>query len=606
MTRLPPRPNLSWTPAGSPRSEDADDIFFAGDGLAETRAVFLAGCGLPDGWAQREQFTVAELGFGTGLNILALWELWRRHRPSPSARLSVLTFEHALMTAEEAGRVHAQYPDVAGVSAEMLQRWPVRARGVQRIELGDSVSLTIAVGDALAALRETRARVDAWFLDGFAPSKNPDMWSPEVFTELARLSAPGARLATYTVAGVVRRGLAAAGFDVRRLPGHAGKRERLEASIAMPGQTGARAPRRVIVIGAGAAGANAARAFRMRGCEVVVIDAGAAPGAGASGNPVALVQPRFDAADTPAARALVEAWLMARRVYGGLAPEAAVAVDARRLPGSAKEGERFAKLLADPPLDESLLGPLDPGDPSAGLVAQAFAVNPGAALPALLAGCEWRPGVRVTGIEATKTGAACHLDSGERLEADLVVVCAGERLPAIVGLEAPAIEGRLGQLEYAQAVGVEPVAVADGGYVVSAFGRLVFGATFEPAPDGEPPVSDTARAHNLEVLQRLRPDIAAALDLLALSSRAAVRATTQDRLPFAGAQPGEAPTQHVRLIGGLGSRGWLWAPLLAEMVASEAFGEPAPCEAFVAAALSPDRFRQRGLRRQPSGAARGG
>jgi tRNA 5-methylaminomethyl-2-thiouridine biosynthesis bifunctional protein len=608
MTRLPPRPALSWTPNGSPRSEDADDIFFAGDGLAETRAVFLAGCGLPEAWAGRKIFTVGELGFGTGLNILALWEMWRRHRPSPTARLSVITFEHALMTADEAGRVHAQYPDVAEVSKLLRDNWPVRTRGVQRIELGDGVSLTIAIDDALTALRQMRASVDAWFLDGFAPSKNPDMWSAEVFAELARLSAPGSRLATYTVAGVVRRGLAAAGFDVRRLPGHAGKRERLEALAGGdPGAVREAVCRRllrvnqdqrarIVVVGAGAAGANVARAFRLRGCEVTVVEAGSAPGAGASGNPVALVQPRFDAADTPAARALVGAWLMARRVYGALAGAAAVAMDAMRLPGSPREGDRFAKLLSDPPLEAGLLRALDGADPAAGLLSQSMAVNPAVALPALLDGCDVRTGVRVARIETADGGAVCRLEDGGVLEADLVVVCAGDRLPAIAGLEAPAIEGRLGQLEHC-ATSAAPFATADGGYAVSAFRRLVFGATFEPAREVEPQESLLAREHNIGVLARLRPDLAAELDGDALSSRAAIRATTQDRLPFAGAPPGEDPPETVRLVGGLGSRGWLWAPLLAEIVASEAFGEPAPCEATALNALSPDRFRRRLIRK---------
>jgi tRNA 5-methylaminomethyl-2-thiouridine biosynthesis bifunctional protein len=169
----------------------------------------------------------------------------------------------------------------------------------------------------------------------------------------------------------------------------------------------------------------------------------------------------------------------------------------------------------------------------------------------------------------------------------------------IGGIVAPAVEGRLGQVDWMASHGA-PSAIADGGYAVEAFGRLVFGATFE-AERGEPEVSDAARVHNLGVLARLRPEVVAG----ELSSRAAIRATTQDRLPFAGAPPQNekapdgtpAPSGRNRLIGGLGSRGFLWAPLLAELVASEALGEPLPVEASVADCLHPGRFILRAKRR---------
>jgi tRNA 5-methylaminomethyl-2-thiouridine biosynthesis bifunctional protein len=190
------------------------------------------------------------------------------------------------------------------------------------------------------------------------------------------------------------------------------------------------------------------------------------------------------------------------------------------------------------------------------------------------------------------------------IDADLIVWCAGMGLADVPGLGAPPLTGRLGQLETAPATG-PPNAIADGGYAVEAFGQIVFGATFEAA-DGEPRITDAARAANLETLARLRPDLSPGN----LTSRAAIRATTQDRLPFAGApaQKDEAqkekapdgtpaPRSPHRLIGGVGSRGYLWAPLLAELVASEVFGEPSPVETSVAENLDPARFLRRAVRR---------
>jgi tRNA 5-methylaminomethyl-2-thiouridine biosynthesis bifunctional protein len=215
-----------------------------------------------------------------------------------------------------------------------------------------------------------------------------------------------------------------------------------------------------------------------------------------------------------------------------------------------------------------------------------MAVKPAEALPLLLEGAELR-------LDA-------HLGSLDELDADVIVVCAGMGLPGIAGVDAPPLTPRLGQLECAPSTAA-PNAVADGGYAVEAFGQLVFGATFEEAR-GEPHVTDAARGKNLETLARLRPD----LKPENLVSRAALRATTPDRLPFAGPPPEKekapdadpAPSKFVRLIGGLGSRGFLWAPLLAEHVASEVFSEPSPVEANVAEALDPGRFLRRLVRRK--------
>jgi tRNA 5-methylaminomethyl-2-thiouridine biosynthesis bifunctional protein len=592
--RLPPLPDLDFA-SGAPHSRDHGDVYFSGDGLSEKRVVFLEGCGLPDVWRGRERFAIGELGFGTGLNLLAAGDLWRRHRPSASARLDYLSFEGALMSAADAARVHTLWPELGELSRELLAQWPDRARGVQRVTLGDGLTLTLFIDDIAAALPQARASIDAWFLDGFAPSKNPDMWSAEAMAQVARLSRPGARAATYTVAGEVRRNLEAAGFAVEKKPGHGRKKERLEAHFtAHPGErrderlSGRRShPRSVAIIGAGVAGACAAHAFLKRGCGVTVIDKGSAPGAEASGNPIALVMPRLDSGDTPEARALAEAWLYARRFYRALEPVAAQRLDALHRPRGEKEEQRFAKLLADPPFDETILQAVDPEHAAAGLRHRgAIAVRPSEALPRLLAGATLQFNTAVRSLDEIK--------------ADLILVCAGMGAPDIAGVEAPPLTGRLGQLECAQSSGA-PTAVADGGYAVEAFGELVFGATFEAA-EGAPQPSNAARAKNLETLARLRPG----LDPGPLVSRASIRATTQDRFPFCGPAPAEnekaldadpAPLQCVRLIGGLGARGFLWAPLLAELSASVAFNEPLPVEAAVAKALDPGRFLQRSRRR---------
>jgi len=602
MTRLPPLPDLDFSVAehhgAAPFARGHGDVYFSGEGLDEKRAVFLVGCGLPEAWTGREHFVVGELGFGTGLNLLALWELWRSHRPSPTARLDVMSFEGLLMPREAAARVHALWPELGELSARLRDAWPERARGVQRIVLGDGLTLTLHVDEIASSVAQARAQCDAWFLDGFAPAKNPEMWSADVLAHVARMSAPGARAATYTVAGDVRRNLQTVGFEVAKVPGHGRKKERLDARMIAPREPRVDAPKRVAIIGAGIAGACTAAAFARRGLDVTVYEQSDAVGAGGSGNPIALVMPRLDVGDTPAARALLEAWLYARRFYADLG-DAVEVLDAVHLPRGEREVQRFAKLMADPPLDATLLQAAGAGLKHVGAVA----VKPADALPRLMAGAAVKFGRRIASLD--------------EVDADLVVVCAGMGVsPLDAG--APPVEGRLGQVDWIDAAG-DAQAVADGGYAVQAFGTLVFGATFEPA-QGEPRVSEAASQHNLAVLRRLRPDVARPVSTpssfetnaarspqdegFLAGARASVRATTQDRMPFAGAPQKEkapdgtpAPSGRHRLIGGLGSRGFLWAPLLAELVASEALGEPLPVEGNVADCLDPGRFLARALRR---------
>lgn len=262
-------PLLTWTEEGEPRSGRFGDVYFSrDDGLAETRAVFLEGCGLPDAWMGRDHFTVAELGFGTGLNIAALLYLWRRTRPE-GGRLHIFSIEGFPLTAAEAARALGAWPALAEATEALIANWPAATPGFHRVDLpGFDAVLDLAVGDAAWALEQWSGVADAWFLDGFSPALNPGMWSPEVMALIAERSALGARLATFTVAGAVRRGLAGQGFIVEKRPGHGRKRERLEARL--PSVFEPSPPPRVAVIGAGIAGASVARALKAQGLRAVV------------------------------------------------------------------------------------------------------------------------------------------------------------------------------------------------------------------------------------------------------------------------------------------------------------------------------------------------
>lgn len=581
-------PQLIWTEAGEPRSGRYGDVYFsAEDGLAESRAVFLQGCGLPEAWAGRSRFTVAELGLGSGLNIVALLDLWRRTRPE-GGRLHVFSMEGYPLSAAEARRALSNWPEVADAADALLAAWPPATPGFHRIDLRDwGVVIDVAVGDVGWALSEWSGRADAWFLDGFAPSTNPEMWSETVLDHIASRSAPGARIATFTVAGAVRRGLAERGFVVEKRPGHGRKRERLEARNA-DSATPSRIPS-VAVVGAGIAGAGVIRALRAQGCRPVLIE-GERPGAGASGFPAALVTPRFDLGDAAIAGLFAQALERSADLYAAT-PGAVVARGVLQMAATGRDVARFARIAEQPLWPRDRLRLVDPAEASAiagepvtdpALAMNgAFTVAPAVVLDTWL-GDTPRIVAATHRIEQSADGWRL-LDSDDRLlaEAEVVVVCGGagtaELLPDL------AMSPVRGQADWV--AGPTPPAMAWGGYVAPTAGGFLFGATHDRGrTDVEVSADDTAR--NLAILSARLPGLAAGLDATEIRSRAAVRATTRDRLPVAG---GIESTSGLFVLGGLGSRGFCLSPLLGEHLAALILDLPSPLPASIAGWLSPSR-----------------
>ena len=224
---------LALAPDGTPVSELYGDVYHsAAGGHAQARHVFLAGNGLPARWQERDSFTILETGFGLGLNFLATWQAWRDD-PRRCRTLRFISLEKHPFAAADLVLAHAAWPEFAELSGALRARWPMLVAGKHRIALeGGGVDLRLVFADAQEALPILDGAVDAFYLDGFSPAKNPDLWSPAVCRSLARLAAPGATLATWSVAGGVRRALSAAGFVVEKRPGFAGKRQMLVGHYA--------------------------------------------------------------------------------------------------------------------------------------------------------------------------------------------------------------------------------------------------------------------------------------------------------------------------------------------------------------------------------------
>ncbi|MFO1014972.1 MAG: tRNA (5-methylaminomethyl-2-thiouridine)(34)-methyltransferase MnmD [Caulobacteraceae bacterium] len=573
---------ITWDETGAPRSARHGDVYFSADGgLDESRAVFLAGCGLPEAWCGRRRFTVGEIGFGTGLNIAALLDLWRG-QGTPDAWLNIFSIEAAPLSRDEARRALAHWPELSGVASLLVERWPGRARGLHRVDLPElRATLDLYVGEAAEALREWTGRADAWFLDGFSPALNPDAWRDEVLGLVGERSAPGARAATFTVAGAVRRGLEAAGFAVAKAPGFGRKRQRLEAR--MPGEAEDHPqPGRIAIIGAGIAGASLARAFESNSQNVTLIDADGA-GSGASGNPLALVNLRLDAGLGPPAALFARGLARAGNLYEA-APGVVLGRGAHQLMSAERDGRRFAAIAASD-LFEAGAVTLEDG---ALAIAEARTIAPASLLQA------WAPRVqpgRVSHLERSE--AAWRLIGGDGrliLEADTVIVAAAHGSAGLLpGISLQAVRG---QVSWAKAE-LASFATGWGGYALAARGLMVFGATFDPDDEARD-VRAEDHHRNLRSLAGALPSLAAGVDPASLEGRASIRAAAPDRLPIAGPAPG---MPGVYVLTGLGSRGFTLAPLLGEHVAALITGAPSPLAASQAALVDPARFAERAARR---------
>ncbi len=615
MTRLLTQPDIDWKDDGTPVARAAGDVYFtAGDGLGETRAVFLTGCGLPEAWQGRETFTIAETGFGTGLNFLAAWELWRQTRPSPTAFLHFVSYEGFPLAPADVTRALSAWPELADLSEQLIAVWPGPVRGVRHfVWPEDGVTLTLHLADISESFPDSVYHADAWFLDGFSPAKNEDMWAADLFKWVSERSVPGAPAATFTVAGAVRRGLADAGFSVAKAPGHGRKRERLEARLATPptpepnihglSQPLSRA-NRVAILGAGIAGASAAHALRQLGADPVLFDPADGPASGGSGNPMGLVMPRLDAGDTVQARLLIDAYLAARETYRGR--PGVTETDVRQVPKDDAEAARFEKLLADPPLPLEDLEALADG----GLLhKRALIVEPAKLIPSLLDGMEQHYGT------APDVDLATRRVNGETFDAITLAngMTAGAMLPWL-GLEA-----RMGQVDFSDGpADAPPFAMASGTYALALGQRRLWGATFDKvAPDTVPFTSDEARAENLKGVETLSPYWIRDTKGPDVYSRASLRATTADRLPLIGAVPdhdafletfagmrkgrpadADAPLMdRIFVSSGFGARGFTWGPWAGAILAARLCGAPAPASRSALEAVAPARLLLRALKR---------
>jgi tRNA 5-methylaminomethyl-2-thiouridine biosynthesis bifunctional protein len=632
---------LAFAGDGTPYSPACDDVYHsAHGGLAQARHVFLAGNGLPDRWRGSGQFVILETGFGLGLNFLATWQAWRES--STQGRLHFVSAEKHPFRRDDLAGLLAPYPELQSMAEQLLRQWPPLTPGFHRLHFDNGrVSLTLLLGDAQALLPQLAARIDAIFLDGFAPAKNPELWSPDLLEAVTRLCHSGTTLATWSVAAEVRHALESTGWTLERRPGFATKREMLCGTLAnavspaptfqgMPHGTPAR---RAIVIGAGLAGSAVSERLAARGWQVELFERHAQPAQEASGNPSGILLPHLAKDDALAARLSRACYLYALRRLEDLPGVRWSACGVLQVARDADHEVLQRETLRQLRLPSDLAAFLE-RDAAAALIGHDVAhggwwfpgggwVSPGSLCTALLAaGSEsirLHFGSEVAALRQTADGwQAFAADGGLLASAPHVILANAHAANRLLAQNLPLTPIR-GQISYLSApcpgaVSALRHVVCRSGYITPPQAGIVcVGASFDSGDsDLAPRLTD--HAGNLQRLEELLPGAARGIDPALLDGRVGLRSAAPDRLPLIGTLPdtngiaGSAATLETlpRLAGlhvllGLSARGMVWAPLAAELLASQLEGEPLPVERDLVRAVDPARFHLRAARRGKAG-----
>lgn len=643
---------LDWS-RGHPFSTRYNDVYFSRtSGLDESEHVFIHGNNLPERWQQLDltesTFVIGETGFGSGRNFLLAWSYWMLFAPE-HARLHFISCEKHPLGKDDLRAVLALWPELESYSEALIADYPVLTPGFHRLEFeGGRVSLTLMLGEACESYHELlvcgasdlepslrQTQVDAWFLDGFSPSKNEAMWSPDLLYSLALLSRPGTTFATWSVASGLRNDLAAAGFDFQKVRGYRRKNEMLTGVFKAPPPSRFKnrvtpwhhsalntETRQAIVLGAGLAGCYNAYALAKRGWSVTLVDSESAPGLGASGNQQAVLYPKLSAHRSPLTIFMLSAFLHAHRFYSEVLEDHAIG-ELKGLIQLAYDTEEQAsqRNLADWLASYPELGQLlnaQEASQYCGLTVD----NPALYIPlsgwidskALCAhliddpAIHWQPDTPVESI---------HYDQGlwtaGDYQAPVLIIASGYQaieFPQTAGLPLKPIAGQMTQIKTNNAsVGLKIPLCADGHVLPSRDGLHATGASYHLGSTDRMARS-SEDVLNLKRLETMQTAIGWSQEIV--DHWAGIRGATTDYLPLVGPVPIQdeflqrfqtlssnakrwIPESGIwypglYLCAGFGSRGLTSIPLAGEYLAALINQEPLPITRTMAQTLSPARF----------------
>ncbi|WP_426416796.1 bifunctional tRNA (5-methylaminomethyl-2-thiouridine)(34)-methyltransferase MnmD/FAD-dependent 5-carboxymethylaminomethyl-2-thiouridine(34) oxidoreductase MnmC [Aestuariirhabdus sp. LZHN29] len=573
--------NLTWDDEGQPRCPRFNDFFFSSDsGIDESRYVFLQQNQLAKRFKRLgtgDRFTIAETGFGTGLNFLCCWHLWKQ-QAAPDARLHFISTEKYPINSKDLTRALALWPELESMAQPLLQAYPLALSGTHRMIFDDGrVNLTLCIGDAVTSLQGFDAHIDCWFLDGFSPAKNPDIWQPRLFQSMADMSSAGATFATFTSASSVRKGLLAAGFHIEKIPGFGIKREMLRGYLKEPSvqktphkhtqteQPWQRFPvatgkcREIVIVGAGLAGCCSALAMARRGWKVRVLERRDAPALEASGNPQGVLYSKLSAQGTELSELVHQgAHFSLGLLHSLLPPHHNPSVwspcGVIQLAHNQKELTRQQQLLECGLYHPEFLSGKDAQSlsqlcgvelGSGGLLFPTTGwVNPPSLCKALLD----HPLIELTTNWTLQTAQQLDPTSGWRLtnqegktiHTEQLVLTTGRdcnTLPQSQYLPLKSIRGQISYLPATtQSEALKSVICAEGYIAPARNGQLNIGATFNFDCDLTS-CREKDHRYNLELLQKISPQLYRGLDAAVekvSGGRANFRTTTPDYLPLIG------------------------------------------------------------------------
>ena len=556
-----------------------DDVYFSAlGGLEETRHVFIAGNNLPENWQGRDHFTICETGFGTGLNFLTAWTLFEETAP-PEAILDFISFEKFPLKPEEIKNYLSPWTHVFGGRLDRLcSEYPLRAAGFHRVVLSPRVILTLIFDDVNEALPELEADIDCWFLDGFTPSKNPEMWSETLFGHMEKLSTSGASFATFTAAGFVKRGIEQAGFEVEKVKGFAHKRDMLRGVFKGQRQGRTQKFRKISILGGGVAGTACAHVFRQYGLDSILYEKEDSLAQGASGNRIGLYNPRPNALRGAASDFYTSAFSLALRQFSKFDEIDFKPCGALHLITDEAKQKRFSKMIENWCWQDGGLQLLYAQQASdvAGIPLEQeafFLPQSGYVSPSKL--CRAYAGE--TEVKYGTPGRPGEDDS------DVTVLADGIGVKDIFpDFPVYTVRGQVSLCEENETSQGLKTALCYGGYVCPAVdGVHVVGSTFQKWLDHCDLLEEDHQA-NLDHLTEAVPALAG---LQAQDGRAGLRVASKDRFPLIGPAGGG-----IYVSAAHGSHGLLGSLAGAHLLADMLRGGPFSLPKRTVKALSPERF----------------
>ncbi len=580
-----------------------NDVYFSREnGLAETRHVFLDANDLPARWMGQADFTVCELGFGTGLNFIVAAELFQK-TAGQEGILNFISIEKYPLEARTIQNVLR--PLFGDFISPLIRNYPLRTPGFHRVHFAPNIYLTLIFDDVLDALKNMDFSVDCWFLDGFTPSLNPDMWQDDVFVHMARLSHSGTTYSTFTAAGFVRRGLQAAGFEVEKVKGFGRKRDMIRGRFLgnLKKQSLSR-PRTAAIIGGGMAGALTADALSKRGMDVTVLEAANCLASGASGNTIGMLNPRPFAMRGIQNEYHAMSFNHAVRFYRNLAHSPDTSHDIGFRPcGSLhlciddKRERRFAKALSSmgwSPVHMSYVSAREASsianmrlEHDAMYFPDAAIVNPLRMVTTLLCGRNVHLNAEVGRIEHT-SGVWRTYDGADNVlsETDVLVLANAMGVCRFLRFQDGVLKPLAGEVMNMRPpehlAGLRTTIIYDRYISPSVNGTMQMGATFHRDMTAVPYQNSMQTRHTYE---RFFERTLRGTDINGFWS--SYRTTTPDKLPLIGSVSGR---DNLYVSAAYGSHGMIGASYGAEYLADMICGTPSLCPVTMARQLAPARY----------------